>query len=236
MQRSLRKAMGQALRRYDMIADHDRILVGLSGGKDSWTMLDLLNQNRRRAPIDYTLFPVYVDPGFADGFGPQLQAQGQSRGFDIRIELTDCGVVAHSRENRENPCFLCARLRRRRLFEVAAELGCSKIALGHNRDDLIETLFLNMFYAGEISTMKPKQAFFDGRYHIIRPLAFAHEDEIQRFVRVSGAEIFENPCPSSGRSKRYEIKQMLQSLYRSNRKIKGNIFRAMQHVRPEYLL
>ena len=115
-------------------------------------------------------------------------------------------------------------------------MDCSKLALAHNKDDIIETLFLNMFYAGEISTMMPYQPFFGGLLTVIRPLAFADEEALARFAEQMQWPVVENPCPSAGRSKRAEIKGMLQKLYRRNRKIKGNVFRAIRHVRPEYLL
>ncbi len=234
--KALNRAMGKALHRYDMIADGDRILVGVSGGADSLSLLWLLAERRARVPIDYQLFAVYIDPGFEGGFASRLEAYCQSLGFGLRVEYTDYGVLAHSPVNRENPCFLCSRLRRKRLFEIAAELDCGKLALGHNRDDLIETLFLNMCYAGEISTMLPMQAFFKQRFFLIRPLVFADEGLIRRFAADRGFPGFENPCPTSKTSKRGEIKQLLNRLYRSNKKIKGNIFRAMSRVRPEYLL
>jgi tRNA 2-thiocytidine biosynthesis protein TtcA len=127
-------------------------------------------------------------------------------------------------------------LRRKRLFEIADELECNKLALGHNKDDIIETLFLNICYAGEISTMVPSQSFFQGRFTVIRPLSFVDEDVIIRFVRERGYPNFVNSCPTSKVSKRQEIKTFLKQLYRSNRKIKGNIFNAMSHVKKEYLL
>jgi tRNA 2-thiocytidine biosynthesis protein TtcA len=127
-------------------------------------------------------------------------------------------------------------LRRKRLFEIADELECNKVALGHNKDDIIETLFLNICYAGEISTMVPSQSFFQGRFTVIRPLSFVDEDVIKRFVRERGYPNFVNSCPTSKVSKRQEIKTFLKQLYRSNRKIKGNIFNAMSHVKKEYLL
>lgn len=228
--------MGKALNQYQMINQGDRIALGVSGGKDSWALLWLLDELRRRAPIDFDLFPIYIDPGFQDGPGPVIADHGRHLGFDVYIEQTDHGLVAHSDANSENPCFLCSRLRRKRLFEIADELGCRKLALAHNKDDLIETLFLNICYGGEISTMVPAQPFFGGKLIVIRPLAYADEDALRRFSREMDWPVKENPCPSAQTSKRAEIKILLKHLYRSNPKIKGNIFRAMRHVKEEYLL
>ena len=219
-----------------MMDDGDRILVGVSGGKDSMALLWSLAERQHRVPVAYELFPVYVDPGFDGGFAEDLRRQCRDIGLDLRVEYTDYGPLAHSSHNRENPCFLCARLRRKRLFEIAHELGCRKVALGHNKDDIIETFFMNICYAGEVSTMVPAQPFFDGLFTIIRPLAYVEEDLIRRFIRQKGLQIFQNPCPSAGHSKRQEIKDMLQKLYRTNPKIKGNVFRAMHHVKLDYLL
>ena len=228
--------MGKALINYHMIAEGDRIAVGVSGGKDSWSLLWLLSELLERAPVQYRLYPIYIDPGFENGPMDIIAGQGCALGFDVHIEQTDFGLVAHSELNRENPCFLCSRLRRKRLFEISKDLGCSKLALAHNKDDIIETLFLNMCYAGEISTMKPYQPFFNGQLTVIRPLAYVDEDNLKRFAAQMQWSIKANPCPSAGRTKRAEIKAMLQRLYARNRKIKGNIFRAMRHVKPEYLL
>jgi tRNA 2-thiocytidine biosynthesis protein TtcA len=219
-----------------MISNGDRIAVGISGGKDSWALLWLLDNLMGRAPVRFKLFPIYIDPGFRDGPAETIAAHGFTMGYDVHIEQTDHGIVAHSDQNRENPCFLCSRLRRKRLFAKAKELDCSKLALAHNKDDIIETLFLNMLYAGEISTMMPCQPFFGGLLTVIRPLAFADEEALACFAKQMQWPVTENPCPSAGRSKRAEIKSLLQRLYRTNRKIKGNVFRAMRHVRPEYLL
>jgi len=234
--KALNRYVGKSLHHYNMIADGDRILVGLSGGKDSLTLLRILSDREKRIPIRYQLFPVYVDPGFEGGFGSRLEEYCRETGFDLRLELTDYGVLAHSEQNRENPCFLCSRLRRKRLFEIADEIGCTKVALGHHKDDLIETLFINMCYAGEISTMMPAQSFFQGRFTVIRPLAFVEENTIRRFAEEHRFPTFVNPCPSAERSKRREIKTLLEQLYRSNRKIRGNIFRALSHVNVDYLL
>lgn len=234
--KALNSLIGKAIHRYEMIAHGDRIAVGLSGGKDSLTLLWALAERRERIPVDYDLFPIYIDPGFAGGFGDELAATCRQLGLTLTIDRTDHGIVAHSALNRENPCFLCSRLRRKRLFEIADDLGCAKLALGHNQDDVIETLFLNICYAGEISTMVPRQELFNGRLTVIRPLAMVDEKSIRRFAKAQQLPCFTNPCPSAGETKRSEIKAMLEGLYRTNRKIKGNIYRAMSHVKMEYLL
>jgi len=228
--------VGRALHRYDMLSDGDRILVGLSGGSDSLALMWTLSERLPRIPIRYELFAVYIDPGFKPAFVDPLREYCNENGYFLRVEMTNHGLLAHSEQNRENPCFLCSRLRRKRLFEIADELGCNKIALGHNKDDIIETLFMNMCYAGEISTMSPLQAFFQGRFIIVRPLAFTDENIIRRFARDEHFPEFKNRCPSVKNSKRQEIKTLLKQLYRGNRKVKGNIFSAMRHVRGEYLL
>ena len=232
----LNRSVGQALHKYGMIADGDRILVGVSGGSDSLSLLWVLNERRARSPIDYALIPVYVDPGFEGGCASALASFCEGMGQPLIVEKTDYGIIAHSHRNRENPCFLCARLRRKRLFEIAEQHGCRRVALGHNKDDLIETFFLNICYAGEISTMLPSQTFFRGRFTVIRPLAHTDADLIRRFADAVQMPRFPNPCPSAERSKRAEIKSFLQQLYRSNHKTKGNIFHALSHCKPEYLL
>jgi tRNA 2-thiocytidine biosynthesis protein TtcA len=230
------RAVGRAIHQYEMISDGDRIAVGLSGGKDSLTVMWALRERLSRIPIHYSLLAVYIDLGFEGDPAQLIEDYCKKMGYRLRVEHTDYGRQGHSEENRENPCFLCSRLRRKRLFELAHELGCNKLALGHHMDDIIETLFLNMCYSGEISTMLPCQAFFKGKLTVIRPLAFLDESTINRFAEDHGFPEFENPCPTSKTSKRHEIKEMLESLYETNNKIKGNIFRAMSHVKPDYLL
>ncbi len=234
--KALNRAVGRAIHDYDMIRDGDRILVGLSGGSDSLTLLWMLSERQARIRIAYHLEAVYIDPGFGGGAAEAMRPFCERLGVALRTEVTDFGVISHGPLNRENPCFLCARLRRKRLFEIAAEADCCTLALGHNRDDVIETLFLNICYSGEISTMRPAQELFDGRFRLVRPLAYADESLIRRFAREGRLPVSANPCPSANRSRRADIKELLQQLYRSNPKIKGNIFRAMRHVKPEYLL
>jgi len=234
--KTINKAIGKALHQYDMITDKDRIAVGLSGGKDSLSLMWFLKERLGRIPIHYDLFAIYIDPGFEGSFSEQLKSYCREMGYTIHVEVTDYGVISHSAYNRENPCFLCSRLRRKRLFEIADNFGCNKLALGHNKDDIIETLFLNMCYAGEISTMCPVQSLFDGKFTVIRPLAYTDENIIRKFAENQNFPEFINTCPSAGISKRQEIKTFLNQIYRTNPKIKGNIFRSMSRVKPEYLL
>jgi tRNA 2-thiocytidine biosynthesis protein TtcA len=178
---------------------------------------------------------VHVDPGFDPPSADALERYFLDEGFPYAVLRTDFGPRAHSRENRENPCFLCARLRRRALFEKARELGCSKIALGHNQDDLIETFFINICYGAQVAGMLPRQAFFGGMTTVIRPLALVPAAKVERLRERLKLPIVANPCPSAARNKRQEVRLLLEGLYRGNRKVRGNIFHAMSHVNLEYL-
>ena len=219
-----------------MIEDGDRIALGVSGGIDSLTLLWILHERLKSIPVKYKLFPIYIDPGFEGGFTEALKDYCRKMGCTLMVDKTTHGVLAHSSENLENPCFLCSKLRRKRLFELAGELGCSKLSLGHNMDDIIETLFINMFYAGQISTMVPSQTVFKGLFTIIRPLAFVDKNKIKRFAKAHGFPDFVNTCPSAKKTKRFEIKKMLNQIYKSNEKVKGNIFRALSNVKVDYML
>lgn len=233
---ALKKALSRAIHLYDMIQDGDRIVVGLSGGKDSMTLLHLLLYLKQKAPIDFFLQPVYIDPGFDGGFNAELAGYISGLGLSLHVELTDHGLLAHSDANTENPCFLCSRLRRKRLFELAREFNCTKLALGHHKDDLIETFMMNILYAGEVSTMLPYQPMFGGAFAVIRPMAYAESAHIKRYVADMQLPVYKNPCPSSGVTKRQEIRDMLRDLYYKNRKVKGNIFHAMSNIKLDYLL
>jgi len=233
--KELKRLMGRALHRHDMIHDGDHLLVAVSGGKDSLTLLWLLRERIRRIPIDYRLTAIHVDPGFGSDSSSRLKDFFETHRFDYRIIKSDIGPKAHSPENRENPCFLCSRLRRKIIFETAGELGCRKIAFGHHKDDLIETFFLNLFYGASISTMLPVQEFFGGRIAVIRPLYMVDEDVISRYAGSMEWPKISLNCPTAGSSKRNEIKQMLLQFYRANRKTKGNVFHALQNVRTDYL-
>jgi tRNA 2-thiocytidine biosynthesis protein TtcA len=233
--KEIRRLMGRAIHKYNMTEEGDHILVSVSGGKDSMSLLWLLRERLKRIPVKYKLTAVHVDPGFGGDNATQLKAYFEKHGFDYSILSGDFGPKAHSPENLENPCFLCSRVRRKYVFELAGELGCNKVAMGHHKDDIIETLFINIFYGASVSTMMPVQNFFNGKITAIRPLFMTDEHIIKRYAREMKFPVIRTGCPTSGKSKREDVKNMLNALYKTNRKIKGNIFHALQNVKTEYL-
>jgi tRNA 2-thiocytidine biosynthesis protein TtcA len=195
----------------------------------------MLRERLSRIPIRYELTAVHVDPGFDPESPGKLEDFFRREGFAYKILRTDHGPRAHGPENRENPCFLCSRLRRTALFKTARELDCRKIALGHNQDDLIETFFINICYGSQIAGMVPRQDFFGGEVTVIRPLALAPAAKIERMCRRLGLPIIASGCPSAEKNKRAEIRLLLDSLYKKNEKVRGNIYHAMSNLNPEYL-
>jgi tRNA 2-thiocytidine biosynthesis protein TtcA len=228
--------MGKAIHRYGLIQDGDRILVGVSGGKDSLTLLHLLQERRKRVSTQYELIPVHIDLGFDSGRAEVLKNFFETQGLSYHIKFTDIGRKANGPENRENPCFLCSWERRKSIFRLAHRFKCNKIALGHHKDDIIETLLLNIFYSAEISTMLPIQTLFKGKITLIRPLALIEEKKIERFAQEMDLPFGPSGCPSSGKTKRKEVKELIDALERRNRKVKGNIFRSLSNVKLDYLL
>ena len=221
---------------YGMITEGDRVLVGVSGGADSLALLDLLNSPMVVVP-QFFLLAVNIDPGFDVEYKEyeKLEHHLRSSGYDYVMEKTANGPLSHSAYNKKNPCFLCSRLRRKRLFEIAAEKGCNKVALAHHRDDIIATLLINLFYGREIGTMVPDQEVFQGEIHIIRPLAYIRESLVKKYALEQGLPVMESVCPSSKSSRRIYIRQLLAELERDNKDIYRNIWHAMKHVKPDYL-
>ena len=234
--KEIKRLTGKAIHTKDMIRDGDHVMVAVSGGKDSLALLWLLKERIKRLPIDYRITAVHVDPGFGANSAAKMTSFFLAHGFEFRVIESDIGPKAHGPQNRENPCFLCSRLRRKLLFQTAEEVGCNRMAFGHHKDDLIETFFLNVFYGASISTMVPVQGLFGGKLTVIRPFYLVDEDLIRRYAQLMDWPEISLDCPTAGSSKREEIKNMLKHFYRSNRKIKGNIFHALQNVNAEYLL
>ena len=232
IQKFINHLIGKAIVQYKMINDGDRILVAVSGGKDSLTLLWFLRERLKWIPIDYEIIAIHVDMGFSIRSGDKMEAFFKSNNFNYKIIKTD---IWPKIQNKQNPCFLCSRMRRKIIFEVAKELDCPKIAFAHHKDDVIETLFLNILYSASISTMLPVQEFFGGRFKIIRPLYMVDESLTRNFVQFIKWAPIETGCPAADSSKRKEIKRLLQDLYKSNKKIKGNIFHALHNIKLEYM-
>jgi tRNA 2-thiocytidine biosynthesis protein TtcA len=235
-EKEIRSLMGKAIHRYGLIQEGDRILVGVSGGKDSLSLLHLLHERSKRVPVHYELLPVHIDLGFDSSRAGILKTFFEGNGFPYHMEFTDIGVRANSAENRENPCFLCSWERRKNLFRLAHRFKCNKIALGHHQDDIIETLLLNIFYSAEISTMLPLQTLFKGKITLIRPFALLEEKKIERFAREAGLPFGPSGCPSSGKTKRKVVKELIDMLSKKDRRVKGNIFRALSNIQLDYTL
>ncbi len=234
---SLRGQTGKAIGDYEMIADGDRVMVCLSGGKDSYTMLDMLTSLRRRAPVAFELIAVNLDqkqPGFpADVLPSYLEQLGVP--YQIVTEDTH-SIVKRVIPDGKTMCGLCSRLRRGVLYRTAAELGATKIALGHHRDDIVETLFLNMFFGGRLKAMPPKLRSDDGRHIVIRPLAYCAERDIARYARGRGFPIIPcRLCGSQENAQRRQIKAMLAQWERDDPGRIARLFRSLQHVTPSHL-
>jgi len=233
----LKKWMEIAARDYGMLAEGDSVLVGVSGGRDSMALLDLLNTPMVFLP-SFSVMAVHIDPGFDESYKGYniLEKYLKDNAYNYVMDKTDIGPLAHSDYNRKNPCFLCSRLRRKRIFEIADEYGCNKIAFAHHKDDIIETLLINMFYAREISTMVPNQTIFKGKYHIIRPFAYIREGLIKKYAKERGFPVVKDGCPTAKVSRRRYIKKVLDELEKENKDIRENIFKSMRHIKTDYLL
>jgi len=236
----LRKRFEQAVLKDGMLGEGDRVLVGVSGGADSLTLLKLITGPLLFVPRPEFVLAVYVDLGFEGTNGQPVRIMKdyfEKEGIPHRIESSNIGPLSHSDYNRKaSPCFLCSRLRRRKLFELAREYRCNKLALAHTKDDVIETLLLNLFFGREISTMIPYQSYFRGEFHLIRPFAYTDEYLLKRFAREAGLPVIKNPCPTADHTKRKYIKELIKKLEKDHRGVRENIFKAMRHVKPDYLL
>jgi tRNA 2-thiocytidine biosynthesis protein TtcA len=233
----LRGLVGKAIGDYRMIEDGDLVMVCLSGGKDSYTLLDMLLSLKRRAPIPFDVIAVNLDqkqPGFPPEVLPGYLAE---LGVRFRIVEEDTySIVMRVVGEGKTLCGLCSRLRRGILYRVAAELGATKIALGHHRDDIVETLFLNMFYGGRLKAMPPKLRSDDGRHVVIRPLAYCAEADIARYARARDFPIIPcNLCGSQDSLKRREIKAMLREWETVDPGRTERLFRSLQNVTASHL-
>jgi tRNA 2-thiocytidine biosynthesis protein TtcA len=237
LQARLRGLVGKAIEDFRMIEPGDRVMVCLSGGKDSYTLLDILLSLKRSAPVEFELIAVNLDqkqPGFPAHVLPDyLTALGVP--FHI-IEQDTYSVVKRVIPEGKTMCGLCSRLRRGALYRYAAENGVTKIALGHHRDDIVETLFLNMFFGGKLKAMPPKLRSEDGRHVVIRPLAYVAENDIERYARAREFPLIPcSLCGSQENMQRVAIKNMLREWERSYPGRTESIFSALRNVVPSHL-
>lgn len=232
------RLVGQAIADFDMITHGDRVMVCVSGGKDSYGLLDILMALQTRAPVQFDLIAVNLDqgqPGFPEAVLPEYLTR---LGVPFHIETQDTySVVKRLIPEGKTMCSLCSRLRRGILYRVAEELGATKIALGHHRDDLLETLFLNMCYKGKFSGMPPKLRSQDGRHVVIRPLAYVQESDLTRYAELKRFPIIPcNLCGSQANLKRQEMKALLQEMSQRFPGSLDNLFASMSRVNPAFLM
>ena len=237
LQKRLRHEVGRAIEDFGMIEEGDKVMVCLSGGADSYTMLDILQRLQKRAPISFELVAVNLDqkqPGFPEHVLPEYLEQAQVK-YHI-LEQDTYSVVTEIVPEGKTMCGLCSRLRRGILYTFARRNGFTKIALGHHRDDMIETLFLNMFYGGKLKSMPPKLLSNDGENIVIRPLAYCKEKDIKQYAKQQAFPIIPcTLCGSQDNLKRQVIKEMLQDWDRNHPGRIETIFSSMQTVVPSHL-
>ena len=224
--------IGKAISDYNLIEDKDKILVAVSGGKDSLSMLKLLNERRKWAPINYSLFAVHIETDF--------RCAGCVHTKTLKKIFEDTGISYHFEKvkirtkNKPVSCFWCSWNRRKALFTLAEKTGCTKIAFGHHMDDIIETLLLNMFYHGEFSAMNPRQELFGGKIVIIRPLCYVEEDKLKKFAEESKFPGQLCKCPNAQTSKRRMMKEFISRIEKDCSYAKLNLFRSIGRVNKEY--
>jgi tRNA 2-thiocytidine biosynthesis protein TtcA len=235
----LAKKVTKAITDFQLIEDGDRVMVGLSGGKDSWALLQILHELKARAPIDFSIVAVNVDSGYRDYKHDVVAKACREREWELRIEHTTIGdVMDDLLEANATPCSLCARLRRGVLYRIAAEVGATKIALGHHADDFVETLMLNLFFAGTLKAMPARLVSDNGQHVVIRPLVYVSEEDARDYTQACELPVIGCCCPACGDLglQRQRVKRLLMELEREHPGVKSSMLRALGNVMPRHLL
>jgi tRNA 2-thiocytidine biosynthesis protein TtcA len=239
LEAKISKKTTRAITDFNLIEDGDRIMVGLSGGKDSWALMQTLDNLRQRAPIRFSLIAVNVDSGYKDFKHGVIARTCEERGWQCRIEHTSIGdVMDDLLDANATPCSLCARLRRGVLYRIATEVGATKIALGHHMDDFIETLLLNLLFAGALKAMPARLVSDDGEHVVIRPFVYVGEDEARLYAKECGLPIIGCCCPACGdlSLQRQRVKRLITDLEVQHPGVKQSMLKALGNVMPRHLL
>lgn len=236
----IKRSCGKAIGDFNMIDEGDRIAVAVSGGKDSWTLLTVLEDLRKRAPISFELIAVNFDPGFAGYRTDLIEAYLQSHQFSYQMEKTaSYAVIEEKLRPGSSYCAFCARLRRGFLYSLAQRFDCNKVALGHHLDDFIETLLLNQFYAGKIAAMSPKMLADNGLQTVIRPLVYVEESLISDYCATADLPIISCACPLAAEQeelqKRQRMKRLIRDLSAEIPQIRNSLLSAMGNVHLRHL-
>jgi tRNA 2-thiocytidine biosynthesis protein TtcA len=229
----------RAITEHGLIEDGDRVMVGLSGGKDSWALIQILDVLQKRAPIDFSIVAVNIDSGYEGYEHHKLTETCAARGWELHVEHTNISeTIEEILEADATPCSLCARLRRGALYRLATTVGATKIALGHHADDFVETLLLNLFFQGALKAMPARLVSDNGQHVVIRPLAYVLESEARAYAKEAELPIIGCCCPACGdlSLQRQRVKRLIAQLEVEHPEIKNSMLRALGNVAPRHLL
>ena len=229
----------KAIHDFNLIEDRDRVMVGLSGGKDSWALMQILDVLRKRAPIRFSIIGVNIDSGYEDFQHSTIKETCAARGWESHIEHTSIGDVMDDLLGANTtPCSLCARLRRGALYRLAEKVGATKIALGHHADDFIETLLLNLFFEGSLKAMPARLVSDDGSHVVVRPMVYISEADCRDYTASVNLPVIGCCCPACGdlSLQRQRVKQLLMDLERDHVGVKQSMLKALSNVSPRHLL
>ena len=238
LHKRLNSRLDKAVWEHKMIGSGDRVLICVSGGADSLVLLTLLRQRIDIYAPDVGLHALYVDMGFGEHAGERIQKMSaffDSLEIPATVLETHIGEIAHRRDVKVRPCFLCSKIRRKKIFETAEKNACNRIAFGHHKDDVVETLLLNMIFSRELSSMVPNLPVKNGRFSIIRPLYYVEEKMIKNFCVQASLPVIDQECPMDGVSRRHYVKELVQKLEKDHRGSRENLFKSLKHVKVDYL-